>query len=102
MSWSQSTRSSWTCWIWPLVAPLCQSSRRDRLQYQASPVAMVRAVVLHETSRATDPEVPTRHDVAEGVGDEVFQVLGRPSLHAGRDLFREQFEQEVGHGTFGR
>ena len=31
-SWSQSMRSSSTTWIWPLVAPLCQSSLRERLK----------------------------------------------------------------------
>ncbi len=34
----------------------------------------------------------------QGVGDEALQVGGRPRLHAGGDLFGEQFEQEVGHG----
>ena len=41
--WARSTRISTTLWIWPLVAPLCQSSARERDQYQASPVSMVRA-----------------------------------------------------------
>jgi hypothetical protein len=36
------------------------------------------------------------------VGDELPQVLRRLPLHAGRNLFGEQFEQEVGHGNAGR
>src|SRR5215475_7794111 len=40
-SWSQSVRISTTCWIWPDVSPLRQSALRERLKYQASPLAMV-------------------------------------------------------------
>src|SRR5262245_52629898 len=29
-------------WTWPDVSPLCQSALRERDQYQASPVAMLR------------------------------------------------------------
>ncbi|GEP05756.1 hypothetical protein MOX02_37940 [Methylobacterium oxalidis] len=37
----------------------------------------------------------------EGVCDELAQVLGRPPLHAGGDLFGAEFEEEVGHGSTG-
>src|SRR5262245_14662014 len=36
-------RISMTRWVWPDSSPLRQSFRRERLKYQASPVAMVRA-----------------------------------------------------------
>lgn len=52
--WSQSTRISSTCWIWPLVAPLRQSSRRERDQYQASLASMVlfkASAFIHATMR---------------------------------------------------
>ena len=32
-------------------------------------------------------------------GDEPLQIGGRLGLHAGRDFFGEQFEQEFGHGS---
>ncbi len=35
------------------------------------------------------------------VGDEPAQVLRGPALHARRDFFGEEFEEEVGHGVFG-
>ena len=31
------------------------------------------------------------------VGDELLQVLRRAALHAGRDFFGEEFEEEIGH-----
>ena len=39
---SQSSRSSTTASVAPDVSPLCQSSRRERLQNQASPLSRVR------------------------------------------------------------
>ena len=35
----------------------------------------------------------------QGVGDELLEILRRAPLHAGGDLFRAEFEQEVGHGA---
>ncbi len=41
VSWSQSRRRETTRWTLPLVPPLCQSSRRLRLQNVDSPEASV-------------------------------------------------------------
>ena len=32
------------------------------------------------------------------IGDQLLQILRRPPLHAGRDFFGEEFEEEIGHG----
>ncbi len=40
---SQSTRRALTAWVFPLVAPLCHSSSRERDQRCSSPVSRVLA-----------------------------------------------------------
>ena len=56
-------------------------------------------------------EPPWRHEAAgaggvqalgrERVHYEAAQVVGGLRLHAGGDLFAEEFEKEVGHGSCG-
>ena len=41
-SWSQSVRISITRWVWPELSPFRHKALRERLKYQASPVATVR------------------------------------------------------------
>jgi hypothetical protein len=54
-------------------------------------------------SRRGVAKAPRPHKEAafdQRVRDELFEVLRRPCLHAGRDLFGQEFEQKVGHGRW--
>ena len=68
---------------------------------------LARVASLHRQPDDGEREPPRRRErfralidepaIDQRVGDERFQVLGRAPLHARRDFFGEEFEQEVRH-----
>src|SRR5208282_678102 len=74
-------RISTTRWVWPEVSPFFHSARRERLKYQASPVAIVfaKASAFICATISTSPDAASVATAVTNPSASNFGVSVRPS-----------------------